>query len=183
MRLENSFVVDAPLEDAWRLLNDVPAVLPCMPGAELLEIDGDDAWKAALAVKLGPIALRFLADITRDRSDAAERHVVLTIAARETKGRGSARATIDSNASETGTGTRVDIVTELTLQGVVAQHGRGIVADVAARLTEQFAGCVAEKLAGPNIVGDRASPNVPPRPIGGFRLLLAAIGRALMRRR
>jgi len=57
MRLENSFDVPAGLEQSWRLLNDVPSVVPCLPGAELVEVVGENAWKAKLHVKLGPIAL------------------------------------------------------------------------------------------------------------------------------
>ena len=63
MRVENAFDVPASVDEAWRLLNDVPEIVPCMPGAELVEVVGDDAWKAKLHVKLGPIALQFLADV------------------------------------------------------------------------------------------------------------------------
>ena len=62
MQLENSFEVDAPADAAWALLNDVPAVVPCMPGAELVDVASEDAWRAKLHVKLGPIALQFVAD-------------------------------------------------------------------------------------------------------------------------
>ena len=184
MRLENSFEVAAPPEEAWRLLNDVPAVLPCMPGAELVEVVGEDAWKAALAVKLGPIGLRFLADVTRTELDTAGRRVVLTVDAREVKGRGSARATVESTAAATAAGTRVELTTELELRGAVAQHGRGIIADVASRLTEEFARCLATRLDGSG-AGDAAAsePPAPTRPVGGLRLLLAALWRSLRRRR
>jgi len=88
--LENSFVVPAPVEAAWELLNDVPSVVPCMPGAELVE-GGGDAWKAKLDVKLGPIALRFLTDVRREEVDEAGRRIVLTAKAREARGRGEVR--------------------------------------------------------------------------------------------
>src|SRR5262249_30708524 len=65
MRLENSFDVAAPPETAWALLMDVPRVIPCMPGAELVETLGEDAWKARMRVKLGPISLAFLTDVKR----------------------------------------------------------------------------------------------------------------------
>ena len=88
MRLENAFDVPASPEETWRLLNDVPTVVPCMPGAELVEVVGDEAWKAKLHVKLGPIALLFLADVTRQTADEAAGRVVLAVKARESKGRG-----------------------------------------------------------------------------------------------
>ena len=69
MQLENSFEVSVPSEAAWKLLTDVPAVLPCMPGAELLEILDDDRWRARLQVRLGPISLQFMADLKREATD------------------------------------------------------------------------------------------------------------------
>ncbi len=172
MRLENSFEVAAAPGTAWRLLNDVPAVVPCMPGAELAETVGENAWKAKLHVKLGPIALQFAADVTREQMDEAAGRVVLAVKAREAKGRGSAEATIESTLAPQDTGTRVAIVTELTLRGAVAQYGRGIVPDVASQLTAQFADCIAAKL--------RDEPaRAPSKPIGGLRLLLAALRRRI----
>ena len=120
-----------------------------MPGAELVEVTGEDAWKAKLHVKLGPIALQFLADVVREEVDEAAGRVVLAVKAREAKGRGSAEAKIESRLSAGGDGTqtRVDIATDLALRGAVAQYGRSVVADVATRLTSQFAQCIAAKLA------------------------------------
>lgn len=180
MRLENSFEVSASVAQSWRLLNDVPSVVPCMPGAELVEVTGETTWKAKLHVKLGPIALQFLADVTRERMDETIGLVVLGVKAREAKGRGSAEATIESTLTESGDGTRVDIVTELALRGAVAQYGRGVVADVASRLTTQFAGCIAGKLADAPAPAPRAVTE--PEPIGGIRLLLGALWRSLFRR-
>jgi carbon monoxide dehydrogenase subunit G len=174
VRLENSFEVAAPVDAAWRLLNDVPAVVPCMPGAELVEVTGENAWKARLHVKLGPIALQFLTDVTREHMDEAAGRVVLVTKAREAKGRGSAEATIESTLAAVAGGTRVDIATELTLRGAVAQYGRGVVADVASRLTTQFADCIAAKLAD--------APVAEQKPIGGIRLVLGAVLRRLFHR-
>jgi carbon monoxide dehydrogenase subunit G len=146
VRLENEFEVAAPPDVAWSLLSDVPGVVPCMPGAELLETVGDQAWKASLQVRLGPIALQFLTDVTRAEADEAAGRIVLSAKAREAKGRGHARATIESTLEGVAGGTRVRITTDLTLQGAVAQYGRGVVADVATKLTAQFADCLARRL-------------------------------------
>ena len=178
MRIENAFDVPASVDEAWRLLNDVPEVVPCMPGAELVEVVGDDAWKAKLHVRLGPIALQFLADVTREQTDDSAHRAVLAVKAREAKGRGSAEATIESSLAAGDAGTHVSLVTELALKGAVAQYGRGVVADVAQRLTAQFAECIAGKLdAAPG-----ASPAAEPVPIGGFRLVLGALWRRMLRR-
>ncbi|MFN2628475.1 MAG: SRPBCC family protein [Gaiellaceae bacterium] len=176
MRLENSFDVDAPLDASWRLLNDVPSVIPCLPGAELVDIVDERTWTANLRVKLGPIALQFTTEIVRESVDEAARRVVLSVNAREARGRGSAQAKVESTLAAADGRTRVSIVTELTLRGAVAQHGRTVVADVAARLTERFASCIAAKLA------DSAAPAPPPVPIGGLRLFLGALWRSLVGR-
>ncbi len=178
MRLENGFEVSASVEQAWRLLNNVPSIVPCMPGAELVEVVDENTWKAKLLVKLGPISLQFLADVAREQMDEAGARVVLGIKAREAKGRGNAEATIESTLAAANGGTRVDIVTELTLRGAVAQYGRGVVADVASRLTAQFADCIARKLAD----AQAPEPVDAPAPIGGVRLLLGALWRSLFRR-
>jgi carbon monoxide dehydrogenase subunit G len=178
MRIENTFDVAASVDEAWRLLNDVPAVVPCMPGAELVEVAGENAWKAKLHVKLGPIALQFLADVTREQTDEAAHSAVLAVKAREAKGRGSAEATIESSLSAAGDGTHVALVTELALKGAVAQYGRGVVADVASRLTAQFAECIQGQLAA--APGEAPAPK--PVPIGGLGLLLGALWRRILRR-
>lgn len=181
MRLENSFEVPAPPERAWALLNDVPRVVPCMPGAELTEVVGQDAWKATMHVKLGPIALQFGTDVRREEADEAARRVVLSARARELKGRGGAQATIESSMAESEDGTRVSIVTDLTLQGAVAQYGRGIVTDVAAQLTSRFAECIAARLAEQPAEGAAPPPAREIEPVGGLRLGLAALWRSFLR--
>jgi carbon monoxide dehydrogenase subunit G len=191
VHLENSFDVAAPVEAAWRLLNDIPVVVPCMPGAELVDVVADDAWKARLRVKLGPMTLEFLADVTREHVDEAAGVVVLAVKARESRGRGGADARIESGVSAAGAQTRVDLVTELVLRGAVAQYGRSVVSDVASRLTSQFADCIEQRLVADQSSGDRPSEREDAvvesresetKPIGGLGLLLGAAWRSLRRR-
>jgi len=188
MQLENHFDVAASPEAAWTLLNDVPAVLPCMPGAELLEIVDPDSWKARLQVRLGPISLQFLADLSRERPEAQERQAVISVDAREAKGRGNARATITSTVAEATGGSRVSIVTELELRGPLAQYGRPIVAPVAEQLTEQFAACISQKLAATTSEdADDHEPQLPASASGGsppvgLRFVLGAVWRSLTRK-
>jgi carbon monoxide dehydrogenase subunit G len=147
VQLSNEFEVSAAPERTWALLNDVPRVTPCMPGAELTRVVDDSSWEAALHVKLGPISVHFVADVTRDEVDEAAQRVRLNVKAREAKNRGSADATITSTVTPVGEGSRVNIVTELALKGVVAQFGRPVVPAVAERLTVQFAACLQRQLA------------------------------------
>jgi len=180
VRIENSFDVSASPEAAWSLLMDVPRVIPCMPGATLAETVDDDHWKAKLAVKLGPISLNFDADVSRESADVAARHAVLATTARESRGRGSAQATIASTLAEQDGGTRVDIVTDLTLAGPVAQYGRGMVQSVAAQLTSQFASCLQKQLAEEPAAAagespPAAAPRAEARPVSGLRLGFRAL--------
>jgi hypothetical protein len=194
MKLENEFTVPASPEEAWQLLNDVPRIVPCMPGAELKEVVDENRWKAIMHVKLGPISLQFDTDIERQEADESGRSVVLSAKAREMRGRGGAQAKIQSSLADAPEGTAVTIATDLNLQGTVAQYGRGIVADVSAQLTQQFATCLASKLtaepepaaAAPANGGATAEAPAtteaaqPVKPVGGLRLGLRAMWRSFL---
>src|ERR1700733_2365633 len=137
MRLENKFQGPASPEKTWDVLVDVPRIVHCMPGAVLTEVVGDNAWKAKIHVKIGPISLQFLSDIVREEMHEDDQRVLLSAHANEARGRGYAEATIESHLSAIETGTEVTIVTDLALQGAVAQYGRGVVADVSTQLTRE----------------------------------------------
>lgn len=175
MQLSNEFEVSAPADRTWELLNDVPRVVPCMPGAELTRVVDENHWEATLHVKLGPISLRFLADVTRDEVDEQARRVLLTIKAREAKNRGSADARLASTVEGVDSGSRVAIVTDLTLRGAVAQYGRGVVPEVAAQLTRQFSDCLQSQLA-----EERPAAPEPVRPVQGMRLGVSALWRSIV---
>jgi carbon monoxide dehydrogenase subunit G len=180
VKIENSFEVPVSAEVAWALLNDVPRIVPCMPGAELTETIDDSTWKAKMRVKLGPVDLTFDTDIEREDVDEAARRATLAASARELRGRGNARATIESTLTPSDVGTRVDIVTDLQMAGAVAQYGRGIVADVSSQLVRRFADCLEAQLtATPELA--QAAVAEQAKPVGGLRLGFAAMGRAVTR--
>ncbi len=188
MRLENSFDVPATPDQAWALLLDVPRVIPCMPGAELIEVVDASTWKAKLTVKLGPMGFSFDTDVNRESLDEAGHRSQLSATAREKRGRGQARATILSTLTAVPDGTRVEIVTDLALSGAVAQYARGMVQDVAGQLTAQFADCLRRQLAAERTVtvgaAEPAAPAefpAPVRPVSGTGLLLSALRSMLLR--
>jgi uncharacterized protein len=180
VKLENSFDVPASPEAAWDLLMDVPRVIPCMPGAELIETIDESHWKARMRVKLGPISLSFLTDVTREEVDEAERRVKLAAKAREERGRGAANATIESSLQSEGARTQVMTVTDLALTGMAAQFGRGLVEDVTVQLLDSFAYCLEQQLKaepGNPSAASSAAPEPPePRAVSGL-----AVGAAAMR--
>jgi carbon monoxide dehydrogenase subunit G len=180
VKLENSFEVEASPEQVWDMLMDVHRVIPCMPGAKLDEEIDDTTWKATMGVKLGPIALSFKTDVKREEADAAARKTRLSAKAREARGRGNAAATIDSSLTPQNGGTRVDIATDLTLAGAVAQYGRGLVEDVSSQLVGQFAECLQKQLVGSREEA-AAAVEAQSRPVGGLRLGLGALWRSIRR--
>jgi hypothetical protein len=180
VRIENAFEVPARPEAAWALLMDVPRIIPCMPGAKLDETVDESNWKATMNVKLGPISLAFATDVKRESIDEAARHAVLSARAREARGRGQAQATIESALEPVDDGTRVTIVTDLTLSGPVAQYGRGLVQDVSSQLVASFAECIKAQLDGE---GEKAEAAVAAqaKPVGGLGLGLRAVRRSIGR--
>ena len=178
MKLENSFEVTASTEAAWDLLMDVPRVIPCMPGAELIETIDDTHWKARMRVKLGPISLSFLTDVTREAVDEAGRRVVLGAKAREERGRGAANATIESSLVSAEGRTQVTTATDLALTGMAAQFGRGLIEDVTAQLLDSFAYCLEQQLA---VESDNPSSEGNPEPVEPRAVSGLAVGAAAMR--
>ena len=181
MRLENWFEVPAPPGVAWDLLLDVPRVVPCMPGAELTEVVDDSNWTAKIAVKLGPVSLTFATDVKLVKADEAARTVTLSADGRELRGRGAARATMESSLALANGGTRVNIVTDLTLTGPAAQYGRGLVADVSSQLIDRFAECLKSQLDPAEPARAEEAVTEAAEPVGGLRLGLAAIWRSIKR--
>lgn len=177
MRIENSFEVPALVDEVWSLLLDVPRVVPCMPGAELVEQVDEATWKAAMKVKLGPIALTFATTVRQRETDSAAHRVRLVADARETRGRGSARVAIDSTVTPVGDGSKVAIVADLTLAGVVAQYGRGIISDVSTQMVASFADGLRAQLV------EEAPLTVRTKPVSGLRLLLCAFRARIYRLR
>lgn len=182
MRIESSFQVPVDRGTAWALLMDVPRVVPCMPGATLVEEVDDSNWKATMSVKLGPIGLTFATDVCREEADEQAGRVRLSATAREVRGRGSARATIESTLAAADDGeTTVGVVTDLSLSGAVAQYGRGIVQDVTAQLVARFAECLRAQLTTDQPDSGQTAPAAQSAPISAGRLVLLALVRPIRR--
>jgi carbon monoxide dehydrogenase subunit G len=147
MELTNEFRVGASPDEAWAVLTDLERIAPCMPGAELQEVDGDD-FKGVVKVKVGPITAQYKGVARFVERDDATHRAVLHAEGRETRGQGNASARITAQLTPDGDGTLVAVVTDLTIAGRVAQFGRGILADVSTKLLGQFASCLETKLSG-----------------------------------
>jgi carbon monoxide dehydrogenase subunit G len=146
MELEHSFTVPVPADQAWDVLLDVERVAPCMPGATLDSVAGDEI-KGRIKVKLGPVSMTYAgtARITERDPDAGV--VTLQASGKETRGAGTAAATIRSELHDQGGQTEVTVHTSLNVTGRPAQFGRGMMADVSAKLIGVFASNLADMLA------------------------------------
>jgi carbon monoxide dehydrogenase subunit G len=138
-KLINEFTVNRPIEEAWPLITDVERIAPCLPGAELQEVEGD-TYRGVVKVKLGAISSQFKGEAHFIERDDEAYRAVIKGAGRDTGGRGNASAEITAQAeSLSPTSTRVAVTTDLHITGKVAQFGRGIMGDVSSKLMAQFA--------------------------------------------
>jgi uncharacterized protein len=147
MQLENKFTIAAPIEKAWEALNTPQTVAPCFPGATLQTYEGD-TFTGTVKVKLGPISLTYKGKGTYVSRDDAAHKVVIEANGRDSRGSGTASATVTGTMEADGPDkTSVTMVTDMTITGRPAQFGRGVISDVADKIIGQFAGCLADKLA------------------------------------
>jgi carbon monoxide dehydrogenase subunit G len=138
-QLTNEFTVNRPIEEAWPLITDLELIAPCLPGAELQEVEGD-TYRGVVKVKLGAISSQFKGEAHFVERDDTAYRAVIKGAGRDTGGRGNASAEITAQAeSLSPTSTRVAVTTDLHITGKVAQFGRGIMGDVSSKLMAQFA--------------------------------------------
>ena len=147
MQLEHSFTVPVGIDDAWKVLLDIERIAPCMPGAALDSVDGDN-FTGTVKVKLGPIGLTYKGKAGFTEKDAAAHRAVIDAQGRDARGNGTAAAKVTATLTEQGAETKVDVVTDLDITGKPAQFGRGVMADVGNKLIGQFADCLAGKLSG-----------------------------------
>ena len=147
MKLQNEFTVPAPVQHAWEVLLDVERVAPCLPGAAIEGSEGDD-YIGTMKIKIGPINTQYKGTVKIEEADAAERRAVMKAQARDSRGQGTAAATITSTMEEVEGGTRVRVETDMRVTGPAAQFGRGVMQDVSAKLMGRFADCLAAQMGG-----------------------------------
>jgi len=160
MEFNNAFEVPLPPAEAWKVLLDIEGIAPCMPGAELSEVLGDNAYKGKISVRLGPVALTFAGVVKVEDIDNEKHTARVAAQGTDAKGRGGAQAASVFRLEPAGTGCKVLVHTNLNLSGAVAQYGRGvgIIQATSTQLMNQFAKCLKEKLA----QGHAASPVAVP---------------------
>jgi len=182
MHLNHEFVVPVPVGQAWDVLLDVERIAPCLPGATVESVE-DDSFAGRVKVKVGPIAITYEGTATFLHRDEQSHHATIRADGRETRGSGTAAATIEAVLHDEGDHTRVTLDTELAITGRPAQFGRGVLVDVSNKLLGTFAECLERTLA-----ADQAAPVVAagepiaPRPTPEAIDLLEAAGVPILKR-
>ncbi|MEE3850183.1 SRPBCC family protein [Gordonia sp. LSe1-13] len=148
MQLEHNFTVDAPIDSVWKALIDPERVAGCMPGATLTEVDGDK-FTGQIKVKIGPVALVYKGVGTFIEKDEGAHRAVIEGNAKESRGQGTAKATVSMSLKDEGDTTTATVLTDLAITGKPAQFGRGMLSDVGGKIIDQFATCLSKKLAEP----------------------------------
>jgi carbon monoxide dehydrogenase subunit G len=196
MQFTNHFEVPLPPQQAWPLLLDVERMVPCMPGAELIEVIDDSNFKGKVSVRLGPVALTFVCTATFEAVDNTGYTARIKSQGADAKGRGNANAVIDFRLEPSAKGAKASITTDLSMSGTVAQYGRGagMLQTVANQIVTQFsknleAQIVQMKQAQQPAVPAAAQPDAAPaqasaapaptraavKPIGGFSLIFSVL--------
>ncbi|MFI9761720.1 SRPBCC family protein [Streptomyces sp. NPDC051963] len=168
MELHHEFTVPVSVDDAWRTLLDIERVAPCMPGASVEEYDGKTVT-GSVKVKVGPITVTYKGTAVFEEQDESAHRMVLIASGRETRGQGTARATVTGTLSERDGGTAVSVRTDLTVTGRPAQFGRGVMAEVGDRIVGQFATCLSERLG--ESAGAEEAEEYPDEPLDVFRMI------------
>jgi carbon monoxide dehydrogenase subunit G len=162
MDLNHAFTVEVPVDDAWRILTDVERIAPCLPGAQLQEIEGD-IYRGAVKVKVGPIQAQFKGQASFVEFDEVAHKVVLKGEGRDIGGKGNASALITAELTAlTATSTSVTVNTDLSVTGKVAQFGRGAMADISDKLLAQFVVNLNEMIAASDTAPAAPAPVAEP---------------------
>ncbi len=188
MKLEQSFVVGAPVATVWKALIDVERVAPCLPGAEITQANDDGSYEGSFQVKLGPTTAAYTGRLSMESLDEPARRATMKASGRDKRGQGSANATIVSTMHEhEGGGTRVEVETDFTITGRLARFGRGgMMQDISNKLLGDFADCLRESLEGEggeaSVAETTAAPEPQPaRPVRGLSLFLSVLRDRLRR--
>jgi uncharacterized protein len=167
MEFDNTFSVAAPIDEVWTALLDVQRVAPCVPGAQVLEQTGENAYKVAIKVKLGPVSMTYRGGVEVVEQDDGAHRAVMSAKAKEARGQGTADATVELRLAEAGGRTAGTIHTDVAISGKAAAMGQGVIADVSARLIDTFAANLAAMLAAAPEAGVAPETASAPEPAAG----------------
>jgi uncharacterized protein len=184
IEIENEFRVPADPGAVYDYLLQLEQVGQCIPGAQVGPAGDDGAHPAEIVVKLGPMRFNYRGSVRLEDRLESERRATLMADVREARGAGSAKARMEMSVEGEDNGARVATRTEVQLTGRAASMGRGVIDDVAARMVDDMAACVTERLGSqPAAAGPQPAAASPQRPVRGLRLMLRVLWGKLFNRR
>jgi carbon monoxide dehydrogenase subunit G len=158
MKIEKSFVVQAPASRVWEFLTDPYQVARCLPGAAITEKVDDQSYTGTITVKVGPVTANYKGKMRFERLDAAAGEADLVASGQETRGKGGADMRMSSRVQERGPNeTEVSVISDVNVMGALAQFGRGMIQDVSDQLFQKFTDAMRRELA--------SSAPTPPEPV------------------
>jgi carbon monoxide dehydrogenase subunit G len=160
MELTHSFTVPIGADEAMGVLTDIERIAPCMPGASIDSVDGDE-FTGRVKVKVGPMQITYRGRARFTEVDREQHRAVIEARGQETRGSGTANATVHAHLEEGDGDTRVTVVTDLSVTGRPAQFGRGVMSDVGAKLLGQFADCLSSELGAQPSPAEAVTQEVP----------------------
>ena len=161
MKIDYEFTVGVPVDQAWSRMLDLEKIAPCLPGAAIQKEREDGEYAGTMKVEIGPITVSYKGTVKFEEADEANHRAVLQATGRETRGQGTASATIIATLKEEDDSTRVNVETDLMLTGRVAQFGRGLAQDVATKMLDQFAACLEQEISGGGAAAEAAVEPAP----------------------
>ncbi|MGY3317026.1 SRPBCC family protein [Arthrobacter sp. TE12232] len=147
MQIDSTFSVVAPIDTVWDTLMDFERVAGCLPGARILNKLSDDAYQVGMSVKLGPVSMQYKGLLNVIERNAADHRAVLGGKAQETRGQGTAEATVTLTLTQEGDATRGAVSADLTLSGKAAAMGKGVIGSVTEQMMALFANNLQTMLA------------------------------------
>lgn len=163
MQLVHDFVVPQPIDTVWNVLTDLERIAPCMPGAQLTEVQGD-TYRGRVKVKVGPILAQFAGEARFTSLDSDTHRAAIEARGKEAGGKGLASALITAQLNPDGDRTAVNVVVDLTLSGRIAQFGRGTIGEISTKLLGQFVQCLEETVLAEEIGGSSTDSGSAPEP-------------------
>ncbi len=157
MKLDNEFTVGVPVSQAWEVLTDLELIAPCMPGAALTGVN-DGVYTGKVKIKVGPVSAEYAGTAQFTEKDDATYRAVINARGRDSRGNGNATAVISAHLRADGDRTVVNVTTDLTIAGRIAQFGSGMIKEVSAKLLGQFVTCLEGRLGGDLTRQRRARP-------------------------
>jgi carbon monoxide dehydrogenase subunit G len=138
MQFDNSFTVQKPIDEVWNTMMDLERVVPCVPGARIIEKTGDRAVRAEVKIRLGAMTMNYSGPAEIVEEDESGHRAVMNARAKEAGGQGNADARVSMQLAGSGDATEVALHSQVDVTGKAAQMGEGVIVAVTEGMIKEF---------------------------------------------